>query len=1022
MTPHKVFLLLLTATLAFQCSHSEELEDAPDFSDYMALSLEERQQPEHATEAFAVAEGLEARLFASETMVINPTNMAIDERGRVWVCESYNYAVPEAEQKESGGRIIILEDTDGDGAADERKVFYQGDDVNIALGISVFGNRVFVARSPNLLVFTDEDGDDVPDKKEVLFTGMGGPGDHSAHAVVFGPDGRFYFNYGNAGIKVLSAGGDTIRDQSGHLVYSNGHPFHGGMVFRFDQDGSNFEVLGHNFRNNYEVTIDAYGNLWQSDNDDDGNKGVRINYVMEYGNFGYLDELTGAHWTAPRTGMHEDIPQRHWHQNDPGVVPNLLYTGAGSPAGITIYEGDLLPSVFQGQIIHADAGPNVVRAYPVVANGAGYQARSEDIVRSVKDQWFRPVDVAVAPDGSLFIADWYDPIVGGGAAGDHEKGRIFRVAPPGDRYEVETVQYSDPVTAAGQLSNPNEAIRYLAWQSLHSAGVKGEPALKQLWGRASGPVKARTLWLLGQLPNGRTYLEEATQDEDEQIRVVAVRLARQMNVDLLPFIRSLSQDASAAVRRELAIALRYEEGPEAASLWADLALQHDGQDRWYLEALGIGAERHWSDCFDAWRSRVEEDWTNLAARDIVWRSRAEAAIPLLAQLILDPQTDAKERRRYFRAFDFHQQTSKNEFLLSLLEADHPDQEDIRALALQHLDAGAVAMSPNLKAAIDETLETIAGSWQYVDLIAKFKLSDKKGELLNLAVQADEDGIGANAARLLIDPQGFNGADLIRQRIHDNESDGHNLLRAMQSIGSKASLDLLQNIVLDDQLQLKLRKTAVQAMGQTWWGEDYLLETVKREKFHASLKPLAASILFSVYRTSIHEEAAKYLERPGSIEQEALPPIRVLVATDGNVDRGREVFKTYCHTCHTVQGEGIAFGPDLSLIGDKLSPEGLYRAIIYPSEGINYGYETHQLTLKSEGVAVGLLASETDEQIDLKMIGGAIQSYEKAAIAKREILPNSLMTNLSLAMEQEALIDLVNYLGTLREGQNARLLH
>jgi hypothetical protein len=106
-------------------------------------------------------------------------------------------------------------------------------------------------------------------------------------------------------------------------------------------------VLGHNFRNNYEAAIDSYGTIWQSDNDDDGNMGTRINYVMEFGNYGYTNEMTGAGWQARRTGMELEIPKRHWHQNDPGSIPNLLFTGAGSPAGMIVYEGSLLPEVPQ---------------------------------------------------------------------------------------------------------------------------------------------------------------------------------------------------------------------------------------------------------------------------------------------------------------------------------------------------------------------------------------------------------------------------------------------------------------------------------------------------------------------------------------------------------------------------------------------------------------------------------------------------------------------------------------------------
>ena len=123
-----------------------------------------------------------------------------------------------------------------------------------------------------------------------------------------------------------------VRDQDGDVI--DHKKYKQGMVFRCDPDGSNVECLGHNFRNKYEVAVDSYGSLWQSDNDDDGNRGTRINYVMDYGNYGFTDEMTGAGWQSNRTNIEDSIPFRHWHLNDPGVVPNLLQTGAGSPTGM----------------------------------------------------------------------------------------------------------------------------------------------------------------------------------------------------------------------------------------------------------------------------------------------------------------------------------------------------------------------------------------------------------------------------------------------------------------------------------------------------------------------------------------------------------------------------------------------------------------------------------------------------------------------------------------------------------------
>ena len=138
--------------------------------------------------------GLEATLFASEPKILSPTNIDVDNRGRVWVCEVVNYRAHAQNNKRSrGDRILILEDTDGDGKADSQKVFYQGRDVDAALGICVLGKRVIVTCAPNVIVFTDEDDDDQPDSKRLLFTQTGrAQDDHSTHSFVFGPDGKFY--------------------------------------------------------------------------------------------------------------------------------------------------------------------------------------------------------------------------------------------------------------------------------------------------------------------------------------------------------------------------------------------------------------------------------------------------------------------------------------------------------------------------------------------------------------------------------------------------------------------------------------------------------------------------------------------------------------------------------------------------------------------------------------------------------------------------------------------------------------
>ena len=297
-------------------------------SAYAKLTNDEKRLSANALAGLEAAEGLEATLFASEPLIGNPTNIDVDAKGRVWMCETLNYRPqmnPDNPQRAEGDRILILEDLNGDGRADTSKVFYQGPDVNAALGIAVLGNKIIVSSSPNVLVFTDNNGDDIPDSKEILFTGLGGEhSDHAVHSFTFGPDGKLYFNFGNEGKQLLDKNGKPLKDKKGNLINSKGEPYRQGMVFRMNPDGTELEVLAHNFRNNYEAAIDSYGTIWQSDNDDDGNQSTRINYVMEFGNYGYTDEVTGAGWRSRRTNMETEIPKKHWHQNDPGSIPSYI--------------------------------------------------------------------------------------------------------------------------------------------------------------------------------------------------------------------------------------------------------------------------------------------------------------------------------------------------------------------------------------------------------------------------------------------------------------------------------------------------------------------------------------------------------------------------------------------------------------------------------------------------------------------------------------------------------------------------
>src|SRR5688572_4498445 len=333
---------------------------------------------------------LEATLWAESPMLHNPTNMDVDSRGRIWITEAVNYRNYNNDSAKilhypQGDRIRILEDTDQDGKADTSKIFVQEKDLIAPMGIAVMGNKVIVSCLPNLIVYTDENGDDKPDKKEVLLTGFGGKDhDHSLHSVTAGSDWNWYFNTGNAGPHtVTDKSGWTLRSGS---IYTGGSPYNdknegnresddgkiwvGGLALRLKPDGSNLKVLAHNFRNSYEVVTDSYGNLWQNDNDDQVVT-CRTSWLMEGGNAGFFSSDGTRYWQADqRPG--QDIFAAHWHQDDPGVMPAGDRTGAGSPTGVVMNESDALGERYRGLLLSADAGRNVIFGYHPSIKKSGY--------------------------------------------------------------------------------------------------------------------------------------------------------------------------------------------------------------------------------------------------------------------------------------------------------------------------------------------------------------------------------------------------------------------------------------------------------------------------------------------------------------------------------------------------------------------------------------------------------------------------------------------------------------------------
>jgi putative membrane-bound dehydrogenase-like protein len=694
--------------------------------------------PDKALATFKMVEGLELSLWASEPLFANPTCMDIDHKGRVWVCESINYRCTlhgQRPKRPEGDRILILEDTKGSGSADKVTVFYQAPEILAPLGIAVAkdptgpGYKVFVCQSPDILLFEDKDGDgkaDGPPKK--LLTGFAGiDHDHGVHGILIGPDGKLYFSVGDQGVRGLQA-----SDGKGRKWTSNNTDCRAGTIWRCNLDGTNLELIAHNFRNEYEPCVDSFGTVFVSDNDDDGNEQTRICYVMPGGNYGY-------HPRGPN--------QTHWHEEQPGVVPKILRTYFGSPTGICVYEGALLPEKYRGQLLHTDAGPRHLRCYHLTSNGASYAVDREDMLTST-DTWFRPSDVCVGPDGSVYVADWYDPGVGGHGIGDFTRGRIYRVAPQGNKPSLPTVDLESQAGLTAALASPALSVRYMAMAKLE--GMDRKDALAVLDAAAlqkeSPVLRARALWQLARLGSLK-HVVEASRDPDPRIRCLVLRIrkdyAHESPADYDDVMcDAVLKDGSAMVRREALLALRDVDPAKASPLILELARRYDGSDRFYLEALGIavGQDKARRAVLLPGLEKLFTEWSDKVA-DLTWELRPPGLLPALEERLQKSKGAPDQAVRLIEVLGAYEDIEAGRALLRSLAANPP--QAVRERIIDHLKVSLAGkwrelrQGPELSDALTQLFAQAGTRSTAVALVRVADRTDLLGKVTELAANPRE---------------------------------------------------------------------------------------------------------------------------------------------------------------------------------------------------------------------------------------------------------------------------------------------
>ncbi len=958
-----------------------------------------------------IPDDMDVSLFASEPMITNPSAIDVDTQGRVWLTEIQFYR-GKAKDHPPQDKIKVLIDTDGDGVAD--KVVTFAEHVFCPMSICVAGDKLYCWTSPDLWVYKIKETPDGPQadgEPTKLLTGSNGKNhDHGAHSIVLGPDHKWWMSHGDPGFNITGTDGSNIK-------------YPKGAVLRGELDGSKLELVSVNFRNPYEVCVNSFGESFLSDNDNDGNRSCRICWLMAGGDYGWFG--------TPGPKVPAGTPYgEHWHFRGeiPGYVPGTLVTGFGAPCGMCFYEGDAFGAKYKNSPLHADAGPAELRMYPHKQYGAGYQASSE-VFMSCGDRYFRPDDICAAPDGSLYVSDWYDGGVGGHGYNDPDRGRIFRLTPKGKKLarQEKPGPYDNITDAIAGLKSPNLATQYLARERLLAEAEASIPALKTLLDDAEPNFRARALWVLDRIGgNARKLVVNQLKDNAPQWRALAVRILRRHGADYADDILPLANDESLEVVREVLLAIRNIPGVTATAAIVDIAARYDGSDRYLLEAINIAAG-------DAARKALVYD-------QIVKRGKISPQTFALLQLLnpveaakllndrLASGSDPAAVKTLLATAGTAASYEAGKGLVKLL-ANEKASPELRALALEKLN-GNLSGSWNmltddqqLIAAYRKLLADPALQSQVISAVGAHNMTKLGADVLEL--------LKNNRAPLAIRQQSLTtavqlkpagAAEAIRAVLAESQTDLHEA--ALNALVDLQDTKTVRAVLTGDTIAPAARTAVANRLMRSTGGALLLVKLVEGDKLPAELKKsiIAQAIAHpDANIRALYEQYVPASERSKKLGQ-AIKPDEIL-ALKGDPLRGGKIFRessaAQCKNCHMIEGSGGTLGPDLSLIGKKYERAAMLETIMDPSRGIAPEFVSYLVETVDGQSYLGFITEKTDKEIVLKdaqskLIRLPAKSIESTTPQKKSIMPELVLRDVSA---QDA-ADLLAFLQTLRQGVEA----
>jgi putative membrane-bound dehydrogenase-like protein len=1007
MRPFLFALLFLSGSATSVSAQRIEIPRRHDKPPGPPLSAEE------AVKKMTVPKGFSVEIVAAEPDVVNPVAMAIDERGRFWITESFEY--PRREPGPGRDRVKVLEDTNADGRVDKVSVFLDG--LNIPSGVAVGHGGVWVANSPDILFVPDANRDGVADgKPQVVVTGFGRTDTHELpNSLTWGPDGWLY-------------GLNGVFNHS-HVRYHESNP-------NFDKDHPGWPLTCAMFRINprtreFQVFAEGTSNPWGIAFNDDGEAFLSacvIDHLWHITETGYYHRQGGPY--PPFTWKIESIVE-HKHQK-------------AAYCGIHWFDSDAYPEQYRRKLYMGNIHGGCINSDRLEKNGSTYKGLPEPDFLTANDAWFMPVVQKTGPDGCLYILDWYDRYhCYQDANADPEgieraKGRLYRVrykqSPRVEKgFDLGTATFDELLE---QLGGNNDFVRSTALRLLQHRPfdkVEGNKLLEIARNSTASEAQRRN-----------AFLALAAQIHPSEHNWLFIGLAAYVQrswPEQRNFIQAWTWRQTAGNGRVLAAALK--KFDELQDGLQDFGLESRQKNP---EAI-LQSTIFWSKVSpDHWRV-LERLLFNLS------QGRNDPLIPRVVWQNLHPRLEDHADRliellqkdEYLSAVNETQMMPR--IVERILARRNPDLEPVSALfelltndktgnadlAAQTLDVLAQRVQTRQIAAeqleqlvslMREPVEKILGAEENSQLT--------RSALLLAASWRDEDAV-ASARQAVARPK---AAEAFRLAA----------LRALVSVRDEATLDTVAEILQSDAASPNFRADVIAALGD--FNHERVASAVLASyaKLDAGTQPKAIelltqrgswakSLLAAIGRKQVpanalnqnqvrrlldggDQELKQLVEKHWGTIRTTRDPQRVELiaemkkfvrANPGDAIKGAAVFKKVCGQCHKIYGEGAEVGPDITANG-RGNFDQLLSNVFDPSLVIGASYQARTVITNEGRVLTGLPVEENDQRIVLKVQGGKLETIPRGEIDVLKVSELSMMPEqLEKQLKPDELADLFSFL-------------